>query len=159
MKRLLPTIALLGLIGACSPAPETGEATAADVVAEPVTGVAPVATVDPMADATPKAGEDYWTIRPRLVAAGFTPVDTNDEDFTVCTEGMVEKRYISPRECASPVDILPEVNSCAGTGEGTCLIHWRAPNERFLTIYTVDGPQPGVVQSVEWSDTRPAFEE
>ncbi|WP_291839452.1 hypothetical protein [Brevundimonas sp.] len=145
---------------ACSPKPAEAPAKAetpapAAAPAEPAAPAAAPAT----SDVTPKAGESYWTVRARLVAAGFTPVDTNDEEFTVCPDAMQQQREISVRECPSTVEVLPEVNSCAGTGMGNCLTNWRSPDGRFLKIFTVDGPQPGVVQSIEWSNTRPAFEE
>lgn len=105
--------------------------------------------------AIPKPNDNYWMARKALLAAGYTPVDAvepvdgNRQDFMVCPEGMEAQRSMS--ECPSELVALVEVEACAGTGMGNCKTVWTAPDRRRLTIYTIDGPQPGIVSSVEWS--------
>ena len=111
--------------------------------------------VDPMS-VVPKPNDDYWTARKALLAAGFTPVDAVEpvdgitQDFMVCAEGMEAQRSISKDECPSELVALVEVEACAGTGMGNCKTVWTAPDGRRLIIRTIDGPQPGIVSSVEW---------
>lgn len=164
--RLMLSAAAAMILAACNqapPAPEAPEAPAAAAApAAPEAAAAPAAPAASAA-ALPTAGDSYWTARKALLAAGFTPVDAAEpvdglnQDHMVCPEAMEAQRYMA--ECPSRQIALVEVESCAGSGMGNCLTRWRSPDGRALTIYTVDEPQPGVVQSIEWSNTGSASQE
>lgn len=154
---ILAGVAVVALsAAACTPATEESAAPEAATEAAPVEPEAPdTAAIEA---ALPEPGAPYWTARATLLEAGFTPVDVNDTEFTACPTAHEEQRHISLDECPVQVVALPEVVDCAGTGLGQCLTHWQTPDGRFLSIVTVDGPQPGVVQSLEWLDARPTYE-
>lgn len=154
---LMVASALALLAGACKPAPEAAETATTEPEVAPA--AAPAAMDAAPTDVLPQQGERYWVVRQRLEQAGFTAVDVNDEEFTVCPDAMEQQREIAVTDCPSQVMVLPEVEACAGTGMGNCRINWRSPDGRFLTIFTVDDPQPGVIDSIQWSNTRPAYEQ
>ncbi len=164
MRLMMLSAAAALVLAACNQAPQAPEAPEVPAApAAPTAAEAPAAPVQDASAAVPKAGDSYWTARKALLAAGFTPVDAaepvdgQNQDFMVCPEAMEAQREMA--ECPSRRIALVEVENCAGTGLGNCLTRWRAPDGRSLTIYTVDGPQPGVVDSIEWSNAGSASQE
>ena len=153
-------VAALGAV-ACSPASNSGaETETQDIAPMPADNpTPPVPDAAAINAALPEVGETYWAARQQLLAAGFTPVDVNDWEFTACPTAHEEQRFIAVEDCPSEVIVMPEVADCAGTGLGQCLTNWQTPDHRFLSIVTVDGPQPGVIQSIEWLDARPPSED
>jgi hypothetical protein len=74
----------------------------------------------------------YETVRQDLLAAGWRPLVPPDADK--CWEG--------DRRCQG----RPEMQACAGTGEGNCLFLWKK-GEAVLAVYTVDSPP--IISGVE----------
>lgn len=98
----------------------------------------------PPADA-PSLPDDYAGARQTLLAAGYSP-RVSAEPFLVCREWFEGDE---PMEC-EPTEILPEVESCSGTGRAHCSALWNSPDGRVLEVTTAGEPQPGGVWHVEW---------
>ena len=143
----LTTTAQIGA-AACSQAEPSApvEVRTETVVTAPASSApAPVATQD----ALPQLTGSYWKARQALIAQGYTPVNLGSEGWRVCVAAMEQEREIA--DCPSREEVLPEIEDCAGTGLGQCKAIWRSPAGRNVTIITVDGPQPGVISTIEWS--------
>lgn len=148
---LLTTTAFLG-VAACSQAeaPAPAEAEAETVVAAPANTAAAAVAPAVAQDALPQLTGSYWTARQALIAQGYTPVNLVSEGQRVCVAEMEQEREISGA-CPSREAVLTEIQDCAGTGLGQCKAIWLSPAGRNVTIITVDGPQPGVISTIEWS--------
>jgi len=144
MTSRLPVLLIaMAALAACSPKPAEAPAAPAPAAPAEVTATAQTAPV-----ALPTLPENYWTARQALIAAGYTPI-AHPEAFKACVEEM-EGASVPYGECKQEI-VLPEVEACAGTGEGNCRIEWRSPQGRTLTIFTIGEPQPGVITEMEWS--------
>ncbi len=146
----LTTTALIGA-AACSQAetaaPAEYETKAA--VAEPATPAIETSASVATQEALPQLTGSYWEARKVLLAQGYTSANETTEGRSVCVDAMEQEREIA--DCPSAEVVLPEVEDCAGTGMGQCLTLWRSPGGRTLRIVTVDGPQPGVISTIEWA--------
>ncbi|MGV9009606.1 hypothetical protein [Brevundimonas sp.] len=147
---LLTTTALIGA-AACSQAEPSAEyKTEAEVAAPAVPATESVAASAATQDALPQLTGSYWEARKVLLAQGYTSANETTEGRRVCIAEMEQEREISGA-CPSAEEVLPEVEDCAGTGMGQCLTLWRSPGGRVVRIVTVDGPQPGVISTIEWA--------
>jgi len=147
---LLATTALMGA-AACTPAEPSAEGKADAAVAAPATLAAETAAAPAVTqEALPQLTGSYWEARKVLLAQGYTSANETSEGRRVCVAEMEQERELSGA-CPSAEDVLAEVEDCAGTGMGECLALWRSPGGRILRIVTVDGPQPGVISTIEWS--------
>lgn len=147
---LLATTALMGA-AACSPAEPSAEGKADAAVAAPATpAVETTAAPAAAQEALPQLTGSYWEARKVLLAQGYTSANETTEGRRVCVAEMEQERELSGA-CPSAEDVLAEVEDCAGTGLGQCLALWRSPGGRILRVVTVDGPQPGVISTIEWS--------
>lgn len=149
---LLTTTALIG-VAACSQAEPSaeGKAEAAAAAVAPATpAVETAAAPATTQEALPQLTGSYWEARKVLLAQGYSSANETTEGRRVCIAEMEQEREISGA-CPSAEDVLAEVEDCAGTGMGQCLALWRSPGGRILRVVTVDGPQPGVISTIEWS--------
>jgi hypothetical protein len=148
---LLATTVLMGA-AACTPAEPADETKADAAVAAPAaeTTAAPDTTSAVTQEALPQLTGSYWEARKVLLAQGYSSANETTEGRRVCVAEMEQERELSGA-CPSAEDVLAEVEDCAGTGLGQCLALWRSPGGRVLRIVTVDGPQPGVISTIEWS--------
>ncbi len=149
---LLTTTTLLGA-AACTQVEPSGpaEGTTEAVAAAPATPAVETAAVPAVAqDTLPQLTGSYWEARKTLLSQGYTPVNLVSEGHRVCVAEMEQGREISG-PCPSHEEVLPEIQDCAGTGLGPCRAIWHSPAGRNVTILTVDGPQPGVISTIEWS--------
>lgn len=151
---LLATTALMGA-AACTPAEPSAEGKADAAVAAPATPVSETAAAPAPApgvtqEALPQLTGSYWEARKVLLAQGYSSANETTEGRRVCIAEMEQERELSGA-CPSAEDVLAEVEDCAGTGLGQCLALWRSPGGRILRVVTVDGPQPGVISTIEWS--------
>jgi hypothetical protein len=146
----LTTTAVIGA-AACSQAetsaPAEYETKAA--VAAPATPAIETAASGVAQEALPQFTGSYWEARKVLLAQGYTSANESSEGRRVCVASMEQERGFD--ECPSEEVVLPEIEDCAGTGMGQCLALWRSPGGRTLRIVTVDGPQPGVISTIEWA--------
>jgi hypothetical protein len=67
----------------------------------------------------------YAAAREKLVASGWQPVISADADPCMAGDTRCEGR--------------PEMEACAGTGEGNCLFVWRK-NNTMIAVTTYDDP-------------------
>jgi len=147
---LLTTTALIG-VAACSPAEPSAEGKTDAAIAASATPVTETAAAPAAAqEALPQLTGSYWEARKVLLAQGYSSANETTEGRRVCVAEMEQERELSGA-CPSAEDVLAEVEDCAGTGMGECLTLWRSPGGRVLRIVTVDGPQPGVISTIEWS--------
>lgn len=130
---------------ACTAAPAETAEPAARATAAPIPASSPAQA----ADVLPQLPQNYWQARKLLIETGFTPVNVTSEGLTVCVAEM-EGADVPYGECQAEM-VLPEVEACAGTGMANCRIEWRSPAGRNLLIFTVGEPQPGVIETMEWS--------
>lgn len=146
----LTTTALIGA-AACSQAETSAPAeyeTKAVVAATATPAIEPAAPVATQ-EALPQLTGSYWEARKVLLAQSYSSANEASEGRRVCVASMEQERELA--ECPSEEVVLPEVEDCAGTGMGQCLALWRSPGGRLLRIVTVDGPQPGVISTIEWA--------
>lgn len=147
---LMAATALMGA-AACTPAEPSAEGKADAAVAAPATPAAETAAAPAATqEALPQLTGSYWEARKVLLAQGYSSANETTEGRRVCVAEMEQERELSGA-CPSAEDVLAEVEDCAGTGMGECLALWRSPGGRVLRIVTVDGPQPGVISTIEWS--------
>lgn len=147
---LMAATALMGA-AACTPAEPSAEGKADAAIAAPATPVTETAAAPAAAqEVLPQLTGSYWEARKVLLAQGYSSANETTEGRRVCVAEMEQERELSGA-CPSAEDVLAEVEDCAGTGMGQCLTLWRSPGGRVLRIVTVDGPQPGVISTIEWS--------
>ena len=72
-----------------------------------------------------KKGTPYKAARATLLSSGWSPVPPTGE--SPCEPGDTS------------CEEMPELQSCAGTGEGNCLFLWRR-NETVVAIFSVSDP-------------------
>ena len=80
-------------------------------------------------------GTSYKTVRRKLLRLGWRPVTSPDAD--VCQEGdtRCQECLQGDAQCRK----WPEMEACAGTGEGSCLFVWRRKG-RVIAVSTIDDP-------------------
>lgn len=72
-----------------------------------------------------KVGEDYTSVRTKMLKAGWKPFHAKDADH--CSESG---------RCAPK---RPEMYTCAGTGAGECMFLWKKKG-KIIGVCTVDDP-------------------
>jgi hypothetical protein len=72
-----------------------------------------------------KAGEDYSSVRSKMLSDGWVPFHSKDADN--CAE--------FDRRCKG----RPEVEACSGTGLGYCKFLWKK-GKKIIALCTVDDP-------------------
>jgi uncharacterized protein YecT (DUF1311 family) len=101
------------------------------------TGSISAAATTPIANDALKKGKSYAQAREQLLAAGWQPYHAPDADE--CLDG--------DSRCAN----RPEMEACAGTGEGNCSFLWQR-NGRLMAIFTIGEDDPSVSG---WEERKP----
>lgn len=76
-----------------------------------------------------RKGESYASVRTKLLEAGWKPYRRDDTDsYYDENEKKLRTKYA-------------ELNTCSGTGVGSCVFTWRSPKGKPATIMTVGGDE------------------
>jgi hypothetical protein len=111
--------------------------------------VAPGGPPDPTADpplrdrplpASVRAGSEYDAVRGALQAGGYFPAPESEDRADTCR--------ISQALCTR----YPEVQACAGTGKGNCLMSWVRGKVKVTIVTVYDDPK--IIDSVSQTGTN-----